>query len=151
MRTPLWEQAKIALGRGKPDEAAALIDRAVEQWPQYTGSSSRMKVRGAGPSSVRYACSPSYLPWSMRAPPEPHRNDSTIFSSSSSTSSSLKLLTIARAITFARRAAGRSPHADVTRRGRMYSSPVLRSARSTPSSPSSSPMNVSNDVTQLIE
>ena len=32
MRTPLWEQAKIALGRGKPDEAAALIDRAVEQW-----------------------------------------------------------------------------------------------------------------------
>jgi hypothetical protein len=32
MRTPLWEQAKIALGRGNPDEAAALIDRAVEQW-----------------------------------------------------------------------------------------------------------------------
>jgi len=32
MRTPLWEQAKNALGRGKPDEAAALIDRAVEQW-----------------------------------------------------------------------------------------------------------------------
>jgi hypothetical protein len=32
MRTPLWEQAKIALGRGNPDEAAALIDRAVDQW-----------------------------------------------------------------------------------------------------------------------
>ncbi|MBM3672167.1 MAG: hypothetical protein FJW86_08325 [Actinobacteria bacterium] len=32
MRTPLWEQAKIALGRGNPEEAAALIDRAVEQW-----------------------------------------------------------------------------------------------------------------------
>jgi hypothetical protein len=32
MRTPLWEQAKIALGRGRPEEAAALIDRAVEQW-----------------------------------------------------------------------------------------------------------------------
>jgi hypothetical protein len=32
MQTPLWEQAKIALGRGKPDEAAALIDRAVTQW-----------------------------------------------------------------------------------------------------------------------
>jgi hypothetical protein len=32
MRTPMWEQAKIALGRGNPEEAAALIDRAVEQW-----------------------------------------------------------------------------------------------------------------------
>lgn len=32
MQTPLWEQAKIALGRGKSDEAAALIDRAVTQW-----------------------------------------------------------------------------------------------------------------------
>lgn len=32
MRTPLWEQAKTALARGKPEEAAALIDRAVEQW-----------------------------------------------------------------------------------------------------------------------
>ncbi|MSO79912.1 MAG: hypothetical protein EXQ79_09955 [Acidimicrobiia bacterium] len=32
MRTPLWEQAKIALGRGNPEEAAALIDRAVDQW-----------------------------------------------------------------------------------------------------------------------
>jgi hypothetical protein len=32
MRAPLWEQAKIALGRGNPEEAAALIDRAVEQW-----------------------------------------------------------------------------------------------------------------------
>jgi hypothetical protein len=32
MRTPLWEQAKQALGRGKPEEAAALMDRAVDQW-----------------------------------------------------------------------------------------------------------------------
>jgi hypothetical protein len=32
LRTPMWEQAKIALGRGNPEEAAALIDRAVEQW-----------------------------------------------------------------------------------------------------------------------
>jgi hypothetical protein len=32
MQTPMWEQAKTALARGKPDEAAALIDRSVEQW-----------------------------------------------------------------------------------------------------------------------
>jgi hypothetical protein len=32
MRTPLWEQAKIALARDNREEAAALIDHAVEQW-----------------------------------------------------------------------------------------------------------------------
>lgn len=32
MRTPLWEQAKIALARGRPADAAALIDRAVTDW-----------------------------------------------------------------------------------------------------------------------
>jgi len=32
MRTPLWEQAKAALAQGNAAEAAALIDRAVEQW-----------------------------------------------------------------------------------------------------------------------
>jgi len=32
MRTPLWEQAKNAIAQGRPGEAAALIDRAVEQW-----------------------------------------------------------------------------------------------------------------------
>jgi hypothetical protein len=32
MQTPLWEQAKAALADGRPDDAAALIDRAVEQW-----------------------------------------------------------------------------------------------------------------------
>ncbi|HEY8216210.1 MAG TPA: hypothetical protein VIH82_03690 [Acidimicrobiia bacterium] len=32
MRTPLWEQAKDAIGRGDTDEAVALIDRAVAQW-----------------------------------------------------------------------------------------------------------------------
>jgi hypothetical protein len=32
MRTPLWEQAKTALAQGRPEDAALLIDRAVEQW-----------------------------------------------------------------------------------------------------------------------
>ena len=32
MRTPLWEQAKTAIAQARPGEAAALIDRAVEQW-----------------------------------------------------------------------------------------------------------------------
>ena len=32
MRTPLWEQAKTALAQGRPEDAAVLIDRAVEQW-----------------------------------------------------------------------------------------------------------------------
>jgi hypothetical protein len=32
MRTPLWERAKTAIAQGRPDEAGALIDRAVEQW-----------------------------------------------------------------------------------------------------------------------
>jgi hypothetical protein len=32
MRTPLWEQAKTAIAQGRPGEAVALIDRAVEQW-----------------------------------------------------------------------------------------------------------------------
>jgi len=32
MRTPLWEQAKTAIAQGRPGEAAALIDRAVDQW-----------------------------------------------------------------------------------------------------------------------
>ena len=32
MRTPLWEQAKAALAQGRPEDAALLIDRAVEQW-----------------------------------------------------------------------------------------------------------------------
>jgi hypothetical protein len=32
MRTPLWEQAKTALAHDRPEEAAVLIDRAVEQW-----------------------------------------------------------------------------------------------------------------------
>jgi len=32
MRTPLWEQAKNAIAQGRTGEAAALIDRAVEQW-----------------------------------------------------------------------------------------------------------------------
>ena len=32
MRTPLWDQAKDAIGRGAGEEAAALIDRAVAQW-----------------------------------------------------------------------------------------------------------------------
>jgi len=32
MRTPLWEQAKTAIAQGRPGEAIALIDRAVEQW-----------------------------------------------------------------------------------------------------------------------
>ena len=88
----------------------------------------------------------------MRLPPDPHRNDRMIFSSSSSTSTSPMLPSIARAITFARVAAGRSLQSTpVSRRGRTNSSPVLRSARSTASSPSSSPTNVSSDVIQLIE
>jgi hypothetical protein len=62
------------------------------------------------------------------------------------------LPSMARAMTFARADAGRSLHfVPVSRRGRTNSSPVLRSARSTASSPISSPMNVSNDVIQLIE
>jgi len=32
MQTPLWEQAKAALGEGDTGRAAELIDRAVEQW-----------------------------------------------------------------------------------------------------------------------
>jgi hypothetical protein len=32
MQTPLWEQAKAAIDAGEPDEAKALIDRAVAQW-----------------------------------------------------------------------------------------------------------------------
>jgi len=32
MRTPLWEQAKTALAQGRVEDAAVLIDRAVEQW-----------------------------------------------------------------------------------------------------------------------
>ena len=32
MRTPLWEQAKTAIAQGRPGEAVALIDRAVEHW-----------------------------------------------------------------------------------------------------------------------
>jgi hypothetical protein len=32
MRTPLWEQAKTAIAQGRPGDAMALIDRAVEQW-----------------------------------------------------------------------------------------------------------------------
>src|ERR1700704_285931 len=32
MQMPLWEQAKHALGRDNAEEAALLIDRAVEQW-----------------------------------------------------------------------------------------------------------------------
>lgn len=32
MRTPLWQQAKDAIGRGESDEAVALIDKAVTQW-----------------------------------------------------------------------------------------------------------------------
>jgi hypothetical protein len=32
MRTPLWEQAKTALAQGRPEDAALLMDRAVEQW-----------------------------------------------------------------------------------------------------------------------
>jgi hypothetical protein len=32
MQTPLWEQAKAALGEGDTKRAAELIDRAVEQW-----------------------------------------------------------------------------------------------------------------------
>ena len=32
MQMPLWEQAKHALGRDNGEEAALLIDRAVEQW-----------------------------------------------------------------------------------------------------------------------
>jgi len=32
MRTPLWEQAKTAIAQGRPGDAPALIDRAVEQW-----------------------------------------------------------------------------------------------------------------------
>ena len=55
-------------------------------------------------------------------------------------------------MTLARADAGRSDHeVPVSRRGRTNSSPVLRSARSTASSPSSSVMNVSSDVIQLIE
>ena len=62
------------------------------------------------------------------------------------------LLSIARAMTLARTDAGSEPQSvPVSRRGRTNSSPVLRNARSTASSPSSSPMNVSNEVIQLIE
>ena len=32
MQTPLWEQAKAALGEGDTARATDLIDRAVEQW-----------------------------------------------------------------------------------------------------------------------
>ena len=32
MQTPLWEQAKAAIDAGRPDDAKALIDRAVTQW-----------------------------------------------------------------------------------------------------------------------
>jgi hypothetical protein len=32
MTTPLWEQVKIVLARGKPEDAAILLDRAVDQW-----------------------------------------------------------------------------------------------------------------------
>jgi hypothetical protein len=32
METPLWEQAKAAIDAGRPDDAKALIDRAVTQW-----------------------------------------------------------------------------------------------------------------------
>ncbi|MFN8036702.1 MAG: hypothetical protein U0V73_12280 [Acidimicrobiia bacterium] len=32
MQTPLWEQAKAALRRGAAEDAAAWVDRAVEQW-----------------------------------------------------------------------------------------------------------------------
>ncbi len=62
------------------------------------------------------------------------------------------LASIARAITFALADAGSDPHSvPVSRRGRTNSSPVLRNARSTASSPSSSPTKVSKDVIQLIE
>jgi len=48
--------------------------------------------------------------------------------------------------------AGSDPQSvPVSRRGRTNSSPVLRSACSTASSPSSSPMKVSSEVIQLIE
>jgi len=92
------------------------------------------------------------LPLSINMPPLPHLNDNTIFSSSSSTSTCPMLPSIARAITFARADAGSESHGvPVSRRGRTNSSPVLRIARSTASSPISSPMKVSNDVIQLIE
>ena len=88
----------------------------------------------------------------MSFPPVPHRNESTIFSSSSETSTSPMFATIARAMTLARCAAGSDPHSvPVVRRGRTNSSPVLRSARSTASSPSSSATKVSRLVIQLIE
>lgn len=32
MRRPLWEQAKHAIDEGRPEDAKALIDRAVAQW-----------------------------------------------------------------------------------------------------------------------
>ena len=32
MSTPLWEQARAAIREGRPDDAIALLDRAVEQW-----------------------------------------------------------------------------------------------------------------------
>jgi hypothetical protein len=62
------------------------------------------------------------------------------------------LASIDRAITLARTAAGSVAHCtSPERRGRTNSSPVLRSARSRASSPSSSVMNVNKLVIQLIE
>ena len=88
----------------------------------------------------------------MRRPPLPQRNDSVIFSSSSLTSQSAKLATMARATTLARAEAGSVDQSTpVSRRGRTYSSPVWRNARSTASSPSSRPMNDSSEVIQLME
>src|SRR5262249_53650910 len=87
---------------GVPPHSTGCISLFTEQCAQYTGSWSRMNVRPLSSRSVRYACSPSYRPSSMSRPPVPQRNDSTILSSSSSTSTVPVLLTIARAMTFAR-------------------------------------------------
>jgi hypothetical protein len=32
MRTPLWEQARVAFAKGRSDEGSALLDKAVDQW-----------------------------------------------------------------------------------------------------------------------